>query len=117
MTVDALHRRAPEIVVEHTAPRGLADHIPVPHHRRYVVVHEVAIERVQIATDGDERDGYVDAPSGRLVRLSLVAAAASVPLGRLAEARGRRPVVPSSHVARRSLRHHARDELFFSRSS
>lgn len=111
VAIDAFHRRAPEIVVEHAAPRRLTDHIPVSHHRRYVVVHKVAIERVQITTDRDERDRHVDAPARWLVRLSPVATGASVPLGRLAEARGAY-VVTSSHVAWHSLRHHARDELF-----
>lgn len=110
MAIDALHRRAPKIIVEDAAPRRFTDHIPVPHYRWYVVVHEVAIERVQVTTDRDERDRHVDAPARWLVCLSLVATAASVPLGRLAEARG--TVVPSSHVAWHLLRHHALDELF-----
>lgn len=99
MTIDALHRRTPEIVVEHAAPRGLADHVPVPHHRRYVVVHEVAVERIEITADRDERDRRVDAPSRWLVRLSLVASAAAASLDRrcLAEA----TVVPSPHAAAR----------------
>lgn len=97
MTIDAFHRRAPEIVVEHVAPGGLADHIPVPHNRRYVVVYEVTVERVEIAADRDERDRRVDAPSWRFVRLSSAASAASVSLNRrLTEARG--AVVPPSHI-------------------
>lgn len=112
MTIDALHRRAPEIIVEHAAPRRLADHIPVPHHRRYIVVHEVAVERIEIATDRDERDRRVDAPSGWLVRLSPVASAAPASLGRrLTEAGG--TVVPSPHVTRRCLIPRTRQALTF----
>lgn len=80
MTIDALHRCTPEIVVEHAAPRRLADHVPVPHYRRYVIVHEVAVERIEITADRDERDRRVDAPSRWFVRLSLVASATAVSL-------------------------------------
>lgn len=115
MTVDTLHGRTPEIVVEHAAPRRLADHIPVPHHRRYVVVHEVAIERVEITTDRDERDRRVDAPPGWLARLGVVTTYASVPLGRLTEAGS--AVVPSPHVANSSTHHAPRQILTFVRES
>lgn len=99
MTIDALHWRTPEIVVEHAAPRRLADHVPVPHHRWYVIVHKVAVERIEITADRDKRDRRVDAPSRWLVRLSLVTSAATAPLDRrcLAEAGG--TVVPSPHAA------------------
>lgn len=114
MTIDALHRRAPEIVVEHAAPRCLANHIPVPHHRRYIVVHEVAVERIEIATDRDEGDRRVDAPSGWLVRLSTIASAPPASLGRrLTETRG--TVVPSLHVTRRCLIPRMKQALTFVR--
>lgn len=80
MTVDAFHRRTPKIVIEYAAPRRLADHVPVPHYRRYVIVHEIAVERIEITADRDERDCRVDAPSWWLVRFSLVASTAAASL-------------------------------------
>lgn len=113
VTIDAFHRRTPEVVVEHAAPGRLADHVPVPHHRRYVVVHEVAVERIEITADRDERDRRVDAPPRWLVRLSLVASAAAAFLHRrrLAEA----TVVPSPHAAWRCSVPRTRKALTFVR--
>lgn len=93
MTIDTLHRSAPEIIIEHAAPRCLTDHISVFHYRRYVIVHEVAVERIKIAADRDKRNRCIYTPSGRL---GLITSAASVSFDRLAEIR--RTVVPSPHV-------------------
>lgn len=111
MTIDAFHRRAPEVIVEHATPRCLADHVPVPHHRRYIIVYEVAVECIEIATNRDEGNSRVDAPSRWLVRFSPVASTAPASLWRLTEAGG--TVIPSLHVIQRCLIPRTRQALTF----
>ena len=41
MAVDVVHRGAPEVVLQDAGPRVLGEHVLVPHHRGYIVVHEI----------------------------------------------------------------------------
>lgn len=94
MAVNVAHRRAPKIVLQEGGQRGLGEHVLVPHHRGYIVVHEITTQRVQVTGDSDQSDRRVNAPHGRFAPLRVVAA--TDPPAALAAA----TVITSSHDSR-----------------
>ena len=70
-----VHRRAPEVILDEVSQRRLGQHVSVPHDCRYVVVHEVATQGIEVGAQGDKTDRQVDAPVGRLVARRAVSAA------------------------------------------
>lgn len=93
MAVNVAHRRAPKIVLQEGGQRGLSEHVLVPHHRGYIVVHEITTQRVQVTGDSDQSDRRVNAPYGRFAPLRIVASASTDPSAALAAA----TIITSSH--------------------
>lgn len=67
VAVGVVHGYTPKVVLEQAHERVWSDDVLVPDDGRYVVVHKVAAERVEVGPDGDESHGEVNAPAGRLL--------------------------------------------------